>query len=486
MLPMSGQPVRLPFDGGRVVVAADGGLEFLVDGLGGVRCSVVGAQFTPVLVEPDVAEHEGTAGGLEVGQRVTAGEHCQLRWAIDVPEQLDDPGLVVQVEVGDRQLVWLWPSGADGLLVVLPRSGTGPVLALHAVQAELRLAESAGDSDPATVVRLVVTPRDLGPGRQVVVLRALVLPTLLAAGSLLPAWFESLTLEAGEEWTAPLADLGVDSEPPVELALTERAAEIRLLAPAGRHRVGVHGRRGVTDLVFEVAPPIAALFSELAGVLGEVPVADGASAFVLHRALVSGAVSRTTAIEDALDRFDWSSKPGALAVAFGSERALADGEPAMAREAQRRAAELPPGLGRPRVRSLAWLVAAALGLDALLALGADPESELPDDRPVTGDAATSGEGVEADLALARRSPLAVDGLAGAINALGAGLPGFPVGLGAVEQALLVGLLESCPEDWPEAPLAGATAQATRRRLLASYAAGRLTDPAPLAWLLVYG
>ena len=78
------------------------------------------------------------------------------------------------------------------------------------------------------------------------------------------------------------------------------------------------------------------------------------------------------------------------------------------------------------------------------------------------------------------------GLAAAINRLGAGLPGQPVGLDLVAQAQLVGLLESCPEQWPEAPLAGFTAQATRHRILARYQAAEVDDVTPLAWLLVSG
>ena len=61
-----------------------------------------------------------------------------------------------------------------------------------------------------------------------------------------------------------------------------------------------------------------------------------------------------------------------------------------------------------------------------------------------------------------------------------------MGLDLVEQAQLVGLLETCPEQWPEAPLAGFTAQAARHRILARYQTADVDDVAPLAWLLVSG
>ena len=84
----------------------------------------------------------------------------------------------------------------------------------------------------------------------------------------------------------------------------------------------------------------------------------------------------------------------------------------------------------------------------------------------------------------RSADAGMGALAGVIAALGGDLPGGPVGVGWVEQAALVGLLELCPEEWPLAPLAARTAEKTRRRVLAAYADGRIRSAEPLAWLLL--
>ena len=468
---MPGTSVTLGFAGGAAEVDEAGAVTLHVEGLpGAVRVTLRGARLVPVLADAEEAEHEGRVAASDVGQRVTAGEHCQFRWVVDVPEDAADATLELDVTLEDTHAAWLWPSGAEGFVVVLPRRGAGPVLVLHTVQAELRISPAARQGDGR--LRLAITPSPMPAGRQVVILRATVMPALIAAATLLPSWYEPVTLDVGDEWTAPLADLGLDCEPPVTLDFTEDESQVRLTAPSGKHRVGVHGRRGVTDLVLEVAPAIADVLAEVAEAQRPDDGLDGAAAFVLHRAVESGLLQRTPAVEDSLDRFDWSEKPGALAVAFGSERALAEGEREMARVALQRSEALEEGPGRPRVRSLVWLAASALGV------GSQP--------PPLGDGDPDLEGLEVDLALGRRTQASTDRLAAAINSLGAGLPGQPVGLGLVEQAQLIGLLETCPDDWPEAPLAGFTAQAARRRILASYATGEVSDPTPLAWLLVYG
>lgn len=463
--------MTLSFAGGAAEIDEAGAVRLQVDGLrGAVGLNLRGARLVPVLADDEEAEHEGDIAALDVGQRVTVGEHCQLRWVVDVPEEAANARLELDVTLDDAHAAWLWPSGADGFAVVLPERGAGPVLVLHTVQAELRLSQPG--VAPSKHLRLSVSPDPMATGRQVVILRATVMQSLIAAATLLPSWYEPVTLDVGDEWTAPLADLGLDCEPPVTLDFTEDESQVRLTAPSGKHRVGVHGRRGVTDLVLEVAPAIADVLAEVAASQEQNESLDGAAAFVLHRAVESGLLQRTAAIEDALDRFDWSVKPGALAVAFGSERALSDGEREMARVALQRSEGLAEGPGRPRVRSLVWLAASALGV------GSEP--------PPLGDGDPDVEGLEVDLALGRRTQASTDRLAAAINTLGAGLPGQPVGLDLVEQAHLIGVLETCPEDWPEAPLAGFTAQAARRRILASYATGETSDPTPLAWLLVYG
>lgn len=468
---MPARPVTLAWNGGRAELDDRAAVWLRLDGAEApVRLALSpDPGLAPVLIEDDAAEHEGAAGGLEVSQRVTTAEHCQLRWVVGVREAGAD-ALDLEVTLPDGQHAWLWPSGADGFLAVFPATGAGPVLVLHAVQAELR---AAGESQDGRVLRLAVTAEGLQPGeRQEVILRAVALPDLNAAAALLPSWYQPITLDVGDEWEAPLADLGVDCEPPVTVTYPDIDDTVRVSAPAGRHRVGIHGRRGVTELTLEIAPAAADLLGPLAERLLAGDALDAAGALVVHRALQAGRLPRRAAVEDALDRFDWSARDDLLAIAFGSERALAEGEREMASEAVRQVAVRPAEPGLARVRSLVWFAASALGVDtsALLPIdGGDPEALL-----------------EEDLQLDRRTPDSRAGLAAAINRLGAGLPGRPVGLGFTGQALLVGLLETCPEGWPEAPLAGFTAQAARHRILAGYEAGEVDDVTPLAWLLVSG
>ena len=469
---MPAQPVSLAWSGGRTELDDSAAVWLRLDGAADpVRLALSpDPGLAPVLIEEDSAEHEGSDGGLDVSQRITAGEHCQLRWVVGVPEDAAATDLELEVTLPQGQYGWLWPSGADGFLAVFPAIGAGPVLVLHAVQAGLR---GAGESADGRTVRLAVTADGLAPGdREVVILRAVALPGLPAAAAVLPSWFEPLTLEAGDEWEAPLADLGVDCEPPVSVTHPEADDRVRITAPAGRHRVGIHGRRGVTELTLEVAPPAADLLGPLAERLLDAGALDSAGAVVVHRALQSGRLPRRPAVEDALDRFDWTSRGDLLAIAFGSERAIAEGERQMAGEAVRQVAALAPVPGLARVRSLAWFAASALGVDT------GPLVPRLDGPPAAV--------LEEELLLGRRTPAGRAGLAAAINRLGAGLPGRPVGLGFTAQAQLVGVLESCPEDWPEAPLAGFTAQAARHRILAGYQAGDVTDLTPLAWLLVSG
>ncbi|MGB4916808.1 MAG: hypothetical protein WBO89_03765, partial [Propionicimonas sp.] len=95
-------------------------------------------------------------------------------------------------------------------------------------------------------------------------------------------------------------------------------------------------------------------------------------------------------------------------------------------------------------------------------------------------------GLEQQVVAGRRTAGTAAALAAVIGRLGAGLPGYPLGLDPTSQALLVGLLEAVPEGWPEAAEAASTAQGARQQLLAGYASGELVDPAPIAWLLVSG
>lgn len=416
----------------------------------------------PVLLAEDVAEHAG-AGQYEVSQRVTVAEHCQVRWLLE-----DSPGpLELEVELPQGHHGWCWPSGADALLAVFPEDGPGPVLLLQVHQGSLSWAGESADGR-----RLRLSLGQAGTDRQVTVLRARRLPSLAAAAQLLPAWYRPLAIGAGDDWEADIADLGVDASDPVEIEFPDDQRTVRLRAPGGRHRIGLHGRRGVTEVLLEVCPRSDQLIAQVARRALDAERLSSAGAVVVQQAVVHGDLASDRFVEDALDRFDWTSRGEPLAIAFGCHRAVQESEPAMVEEAVRQVLALPDRRQQAQVRRIVAFAAAALGADA------EPlESVMrPIPRPVLGDRLHFGQRTEAGAAQ----------LSGAINRLGAGLPGRAVGLSPAATAELICLLDACPEHWPEAPLAALAAQQARFKLFAGYAAGDITDPAALAWLLIGG
>ncbi len=471
---MPAAPVNLAWASGEVQVAPRGAVTLRFgEAPDQLEIELAGvADLVELFAEADVVEHEGTLGELTIGQRVTVAEHCQLRWVIEVPPEPREPvRLDVTVTAAQGQALWLWPGGADGFLAVLPARGAGPVLVVQAVQAELRVAHDWGDG---RTLRLALIPPGLAVGRRhVVQLRATVMADTRGIGALLPVWFAPTSLAVGEEWNAPIADLGVEVSSEVTVSHSDVGAMVTLTAPPGLHDFSVHGLRGVTDVVLHVAPPLAEVVASLAERLLAAGDLTSAGAVVVQRALQGGVLHRTAEVEDALDRFDWTSRDDLLAIAFGSERALVEGERAMAAEAVRRISALPVALGSPRVEVLAWLAATTLGVAGV------PEAEAS--APPGGLVR-----LEQDIVRGRRTGETAASLAAVLGRVGAGLPGYLVGLNATRHALLVGLLEGVPEGWPEAPVAAVAAQAARQQLLACYAGGDLTDVTPLAWLLVSG
>lgn len=418
-----------------------------------------------VVIEPDAVEH-AVLGDYAVSQRVTVGEYCQVRWVIETaPDWLGQVELEVALPPGHHG--WVWPSGADGLLAVVPDSGPGPVLAIQVQQGSLGWA---GESPDGRRLRLTLGSRV--SDRLVTVLRARRLPTLEAASALLPAWYQPLAMSEGDDWEAEIADLGLDAPDEVEVEYPDQERRVRIQAPAGRHRIGLHGPRGITDVLLEVCPRTRDLVRAVAGRLLASGLSDSAGAVVVQWALTHGDLESERFVEDALDRFDWTSRGDPLAIAFGCQRAVRDSERAMVEEAIRQVRDLPDRRLQAQVRRIVAFAAAALDADVR------PLREVmsPVDRPVLADWLHFGERTQAGAAQ----------LAAAINRLGAGLPGRPAGLDPAATAELVCLLEACPEHWPEAPLAAVTAQETRLKLFAGYAAGDITDPTALAWLLTGG
>ena len=465
---MSAQPVSFAWPGGVVSLDDRGRVLLQVEGVSApVRLGLTpDPGLREVLVEYDTAEHAGS-DEYEVSQRVTVGEHCQLRWAT---EAASPARVELEVEVPPGQQAWVWPSGADGLLAVFPETGLGPALVVQVMQGSLTWA---GESADGRRLRLGVAELAAGD-RQVTMLRVRRLPTLAIAENLLPRWYEPLALVEGEGWEADIADFGLQAEP-LTVVYEEDDETVLIAAPApGKHRIGLHGRRGVTELMLEVAPDLDALTRQVAEELLAAGHATwtSAGAVVVQQAVALGLLPSDRHVEDALDRFDWTTRGDSLAIAFGCRRALQEGERAMAEEAVRQLVALPDRRRQAQVFGLVALAAATLGGDLPSLAGV----LRPVSRPVLADRLHSR----------RRTAVAADELGGVINRLGAGLPGRPIGLSPADAAELVILLEACPERWPEARLAADTSQEMRLKLLAGYAAGDIVDPTALAWLLIGG
>ena len=459
--------MSLAWPGGTAVLDERGGLLLRAAGTEApVRLSLVpDPGLRPVLIEPDTAEHAGV-GEPEVSQRVTVAEYCQVRWVIETP-----PGSVerveLEVELPDGCHGWVWPSGADGLLAVSPDSGPGPVLVVQVGQGSLTWM---GESADGRRVRLALVPP--GADRQVTTLRVRRLPSLDAAVRLLPAWYQPLAIGPGDDWEVDIADLGLDASDPIEVDYPDDEPTVRLRAPAGRHRIGIHSRRGVTEVMLEVCPSSPEGVWTVARQVRAAGPLTSAGAVVVQHALTHGDLASERSTEDALDRFDWVSRGDPLAIAFGCHRAVQESERAMVDEAVRQVLALPDRRRQAQVRRVVAFAAAALETDA------EPLQAVmrPVARPVLADWLHFG----------KRTPDGAAQLAGAINRLGAGMPGRPVGLSPEAAAELVCLLDACPEHWPEAPLAAVAAQEARFKLFAGYAAGDIIDPTALAWLLIGG
>ncbi|MCW5953047.1 MAG: hypothetical protein KIT69_12395, partial [Propionibacteriaceae bacterium] len=99
---MPAQPVTLAWPGGTASLDEQGGILLRAEGVTApVRLALVpDPGWRPVLIEPDTAEHAGT-GEHEASQRLTVGEHCQVRWVIETaPGSSDQVELEVEFPAG--------------------------------------------------------------------------------------------------------------------------------------------------------------------------------------------------------------------------------------------------------------------------------------------------------------------------------------------------------------------------------------------------
>lgn len=453
-----------------VEVAPDGAGFWLLHGddewasftLAGVRPT---GRFTD---DPDEIEHGFALADVACSLRHSVGQSWTVRWAFSVAEAsvLTRPPRLI-VRPGTSSAVWAWSAGAEGVLAIGPRRRPAPMVGLRLGQGWL---QRDGDG-------FALAPPDLElvPGRRWVgALRAELYPGVDAIAAGLPPWLAPLELSAGQPWEFNQPDQALVAEPPA----TSRADGdvVQVLGDAGRAAVVLHSPRGLTALTLSFAPNLDTLLAAGASqALRGTDPPSAAAAFVVAESLGRSLISEPTTAEAWLDDYDWQHDSDLLAVAAGIVRGQRGGNARPVRAALRRLQVIHPQLGFGRVVMAAWLACLALGED------------VRDDAVALFTRPTSSDWVALELNVLNLRSVEVAGplFAGLINALGGELPGEPVGLTSVEQAQLTGLLQLCPEEWPQAGAAAACAGKNARRLLAQVASSDFADPddyAVLAWL----
>ena len=408
---------------------------------------------------------DSRGAGDEPGSGVDSGAEARSASGSPGVRLAEAPRLRVRAASGF--VVWAWAAGAEGLIAIAPASRAAPVVGLRLLQGWLR---DAGDG-------LALAPADLtlAPGRRWIgTLRADLYPSMDAVGARLPAWLAPLELAAGQPWEFRDPDHALVVDPP---ATTHAEGDaIQVIGDAGRAAVRLHSPRGLTALTVSYAPMFDTLLAAGASaVLRGGGTVSPAGAFVVAEALSRALISEPSAAERLLDDRDWSHDADLLAIATGVARGQRSGNSRMVRAALRRLQLVHPQPGYGRVVMAAWLASLALGEDArdeALALLSRPS-------------ASPWVALELNVLNLRSQEVSGGSFSGLINALGGDLPGEPVGLDAVRQAQLVGLLQLCPEEWPMAQAAAVSATKNSRRLLAGVAASGFSGPddlAVLAWL----
>jgi hypothetical protein len=404
----------------------------------------------------------GSADRSLAGPRDASASEATAAAGVQLPES---PRL--RIRPGARCVVWVWAAGAEGLIAIAPAGRPAPVVGLRLTQGWLQRAADG----------FALAPDDLtlAAGRRWVgTLRAELYPSMDALGARLPAWLQPLELTAGQPWEFREPDHALVVSPPA----TTRAEgdTIQVIGEAGRAGVMVHSPRGLTSLNLSFAPMLdTVLAAGASSVLRSPAPVTPAGAFVLAEALGRALISQPSAAERLLDDRDWSHESDLLAIATGIVRGQRSGNARMVRTALRRLGMVHPQPGYGRVVMAAWLASLALGEDAgdeALALLSRPSG-------------SPWVALELNVLHLRSQEVSGGSFAGLINALGGDLPGEPVGLDAVRQAQLVGLLQLCPEEWPMAQQAAVSATKNSRRLLAAVAASEFGQPDDLdvlAWL----
>lgn len=469
-------PAVLLFGSAEVQVAADGLTTRLVRGDQlVVEVGWVGAHPAAVeLIADDEVEHVLASGTARLLQRVTVAQTWRTRWVLvrdhGGAQAVDER---LRVQPGPEYTLWSWATGVTAMLAVAPAHGAGPVLCLRLEQGQLELIAAAPGRAAA---EFTIAPDGalLGTGeRLVTVLEASWQQDLTAVEARLPAWLGDTQLDHGCPWRAEIADFGISAPADVQLGFAEGA--VLLDGPPGRRVIDVHTPRGLSRVPVEWVPPAEQVLHHVA----EAALATGrplgaAAALCVQRAAERHAVWLEASAHDRLDRFDWARDDTIFAPAFALARGRSEGEAAVVSDGLRLLAGRAAGVGFGRLAMAGWLASLSVGLDArercLELLG----------RPAVGRTAA----LESSLLHYRSVDFGQAELAGVYHRLGGNLPGRAPLLSWEEIASLVGLLELCPPEWPGALDYAQAAEKARGQILCAYLDGEISDPEPLAWLLL--
>jgi hypothetical protein len=471
-------PAVLHWRDAEVLLEADGSAIRLVRGQNlVVEIGWVRAEGTePALITDDEVEHELATQAGRLLQRTAAADGWRNRWVLvrdhDGSVQVDER---LRVRPGPEFALWSWDAGVSAIFVVAPAHAAGPVLAFRLEQGYLEQADPA-PSPSSSAVEYVVAPvgtvLEVGD-RMVTVLAAHTYPSMADFEMKLPTWMLETQCDDGVTWWGDLADFGVSVPDGLELGYFDGAVSVD--GPAGRQIIEVTGPKGLSRVPLEWVPQVQEVLQRVAtAALAATHVPSVAEAFCVQLAADRNTVWLDDAAHDRLDRVAWQSSDSLLAAAFATARGRSQGEAALISDALRWLARRPVGVGYGRVAMAGFLASVSVGLDA--------QSRCLELLARTAVGRTAA--LESSLLHYRSADFGRAELAGVVNRLGGLLPGQAPLLDWSEFAKLIGLLELCPPEWPDASYCAQVASKARGTLLCAYVDGRVTEAEPLAWLML--
>lgn len=425
----------LTVDRGRIVGLERGGSNVLT----GFDVHVSGVDAEALhRVDEDEIESVWTLGD---GQTVTVRHNFERTWSVRVlvVNQSAAPLLLerIRIRIGAAPASgfsgWCWASGALGRLALLSTRGVQS-LVFSVQRGTLRELLVEGDDEGVGAAGELGPLRVAPNSREVVSLRGEWLrPDQLTED--LPSWLPPLEFAAGEPLLLSTPDFALSVPKDTSVAEDEDVVEVLPVGGVGARRLVLTGAPGTIVLDAAWAPPLADVLHQAASSVLDgaerrqgVACLDPASAVVLQRSSLGGGDA-----EDAIDRALEMAPPDDpwSIVLWGSAFARTGRTDHLQRAVDAfRALPARPGCG----------VAALHLMVAQLTSGTDPEAGRAVLARLAGEVRDAATALELAVVGA---PVAtpIDDLARtAVAELGAGMPGRPSGLGALEIAQRVAAL----------------------------------------------